>query len=182
MIEQFLNPFINDRTDEYGGSIENRSRFLLEAIDASITEIGAEKVAVRLTPYGGLHELPQYDEIEETYAYLAAELGKRGIIYIHLMDQKSRGSFALPDGFLKRFRTNFNGIIILAGGMDKELSEKYIREGLIDLAAFGEAFIANPDLTDRLKYGYELALPNRDLHYGGAEHGYTDYPVYAGKS
>lgn len=182
LIEQFLNPFINDRTDEYGGSLVNRSRFLLEAIDASIAEIGAEKVAIRLTPYGGLHELPHYDEIEETYAYLASELGKRGIVYIHLMDQKSRGSFALPDGFLKRFRANFNGIIILAGGMDKELSEKYIAEGLIDLAAFGEAFIANPDLTDRLKYGYELALPNRDLHYGGAAHGYTDYPVYAGNS
>ena len=182
LIEQFLNPFINDRTDEYGGSIVNRSRFLLEAIDASIAEIGAEKVAIRLTPYGGLHELPHYDEIDETYAYLASELGKRGIVYIHMMDQKSRGSFALPDGFLKRFRANFNGIIILAGGMDKELSEKYIAEGLIDLAAFGEAFIANPDLTDRLKYGYELALSNRDLHYGGAAHGYTDYPVYAGNS
>ncbi|KIO76578.1 NADH:flavin oxidoreductase [Pedobacter lusitanus] len=177
LMEQFLNPYTNDRTDQYGGSVENRSRFLLEAIDASIAKIGAEKVAIRLTPYGGLHELPHYQEIEQTYAYLASELGKRGIVYIHLMDQKSRGSFAIPDGFLERFRANFEGIIILAGGMNKEISEKYLEKGLIDLAAIGEAFIANPDLADRLKYDYELALPNRDLHYGGGALGYTDYPV-----
>ena len=90
LIEQFLNPFTNNRTDEYGGSIENRSRFLLEAIDASIAHIGAAKVAIRLTPYGGLHELPHYDEIEETYAYLANQLSQRGIVYIHLMDQVKR--------------------------------------------------------------------------------------------
>jgi N-ethylmaleimide reductase len=178
LIEQFLNPFVNNRTDEYGGSIENRSRFLLEAIDAGIAAIGADKVAIRLTPYGGLNELPHYEELEATYEYLGKELGKRGIVYIHLMDQKSRGSFAIPEGFLKRFRSWYGGVIILAGGMDKQKSEQYLNEGIIDLAGFGEPFIANPDLVSRLKNDWPLTIPDRNLHYGGAEHGYTDYSFY----
>jgi len=178
LIEQFLNPFINVRTDHYNGSIENRSRFLLEAIDACIAAIGADRVAIRLTPYGGLYEMPHYDELEATYEYLARELEKRGVSYIHIMDQKSRGSFAIPDGFLKRFRSWYKGLIIFAGGLDKAKSEAYLSEGLIDLAGFGEPFIANPDLVERLKNDWPLTEPERHLHYGGAEHGYVDYPVY----
>jgi N-ethylmaleimide reductase len=175
LIEQFLNPHINNRTDQYGGSIENRSRFLLEAIDLSIAAIGAAKVAIRLTLYGGLHELPHYDEIEDTYHYLAVELQQRGIAYIHIMDQKSRGSFALPKGFLELFRSWYNGIIILAGGMDKKTAEALIQSGIIDLAGFGEPFIANPDLVSRLKNDWPLTEPDRSLHYGGKEKGYLDY-------
>ncbi|MNE55746.1 N-ethylmaleimide reductase [compost metagenome] len=169
---------MNNRTDEYGGSIENRSRFLLEAIDASIERIGADKVAIRLTPFGGLQDMPIYDEIESDYFYIADELAKRNIAYIHLMDQKSRGSFALPEGFLSRFREHYKGVIILAGGMDRAKSEKLISEGVIDLAGFGEPFIANPDLVERLRNNWPLTQPERSLHYGGAEHGYIDYPVY----
>lgn len=175
LIEQFLNPFINNRKDEYGGNIENRSRFLLETIDACIAAIGAEKVGIRLTPYGGLHELPHYNEIEETYLYLANELSKRKIAYIHIMDQKSRGSFALPDGFLERFRGWYDGVIILAGGMDREKSEKLINAGIIDIAAFGEPFISNPDLVDRLKNDWPLTPPKRELHYGLMMEGYIDW-------
>ncbi|CAM3511531.1 alkene reductase [Elizabethkingia occulta] len=178
LIEQFLNPFINNRTDEYGGSIENRSRFLLEAIDASIEAIGADKVAIRLTPYGGLHELPQYEEIEETYHYLATELSKRNISYIHIMDQKSRGSFALPEGFMERFRNWYDGVIILAGGMTKEKSQELLDAGIIDIAAFGEDFIANPDLVERLKNNWPLTPPKRELHYGLTMEGYLDWEVY----
>ncbi|SKD04850.1 2,4-dienoyl-CoA reductase [Chitinophaga ginsengisegetis] len=178
LIEQFLNPFVNNRTDEYGGNIVNRSRFLLEAIDACIANIGAAKVAIRLTPYGGLHEMPHYDELEATYSYLAAELGKRNIAYIHIMDQQSRGSFALPNGFLERFRKQYSGVIILAGGMNKEKAEQYLIAGTIDLAAWGEPYIANPDLAERLKNNWPLNTPDRNLHYGGAAHGYTDYVAY----
>lgn len=177
LIEQFLNPHVNNRMDEYGGSLENRSRFLLEAIDACIAAIGADKVAIRLTPYGGLNDLPLYDEIEATYQYLAAELQKRNIAYIHIMDQQSRGSFALPEGFMKRFRTWYDGVIILAGGMNRTNSEEMIANGDIDLVGFGEAFIANPDLVARLQNNWPLASPDRSLHYGGGTHGYTDYPV-----
>lgn len=178
LIEQFLNPFVNNRTDEYGGSIENRSRFLLEAIDACIAEIGAAKTAIRLTPYGDMHELPHYEELEATYAYLAKELQMRDIAFIHLMDQKSRGSFALPEGFLARFHKNYSGAIILAGGMDRQKSEQLINEGVIDLAGFGEPFIANPDLVARLQNDWPLTPPDRSLHYGGADFGYTSYAVY----
>ncbi|PKF73246.1 alkene reductase [Chryseobacterium sp. PMSZPI] len=178
LIEQFLNPFVNNRKDQYGGSIENRSRFLLEIVDATIATIGADKVAIRLTPYGGLYEMPYYDEIEATYEYLAKELSKRNIIYVHIMDQKSRGSFALPEGFMERFRTWYNGIIILAGGMDREKSEKLINEGTIDIAAFGEAFISNPDLVKRLENNWPLTPPKRELHYGLTMEGYLDWETY----
>lgn len=179
LIEQFLNPHVNNRTDEYGGSVENRSRFLLEAIDACIAAIGADKTAIRLTPYGVMHELPLYDELEATYAYLAQELDKRNIAFIHLMDQKSRGSLAIPEGFLERFRSNYSGVIILAGGLDKPKATALIEKGVIDLAGFGEPYIANPDLAARLQHDWPLTAPDRSLHYGGAEHGYTDYPVYS---
>ncbi|BAV04377.1 2,4-dienoyl-CoA reductase [Filimonas lacunae] len=178
LIEQFLNPAINNRTDEYGGNIQNRSRFLLEAIDACIAAIGHDKVAIRLTPYGGLHELPHYSEIEATYQYLAEELGKRKIAYIHIMDQQSRGSFALPEGFLARFRNWYNGVIILAGGMNREKSEQLINAGLIDIAGFGEPFIANPDLVARLQNNWEWTPPKRELHYGLTMEGYINWPVY----
>lgn len=178
LIEQFLNPFINNRTDEYGGSIKNRSRFLLEAIDATIGAIGNDKVGIRLTPYGGLNELPHYDEIEATYRYLADELAKRNIVYIHIMDQQSKGSHALPDGFIERFRTWYDGVIILAGSMNREKSERLINAGTIDIAGFGEPFIANPDLVERLQNNWELTPPNRDLHYGLGVHGYTDWETY----
>lgn len=178
LIEQFLNPFVNNRTDKYGGSLKNRSRFLLEAIDATIAAIGAEKVAIRLTPYGGLHELPHYDEIEETYQYLGKELTKRGLAYVHLMDQKSRGSFAIPQGFLTRFRSWYTGVIILAGGMDRGLAERLIETGSIDMVAFGEPFISNPDLVERLVNNWALTPPNRDLHYGLTMEGYLDWKTH----
>lgn len=178
LIEQFLNPFVNNRTDEYGGNIENRSRFLLEIVDAVAEAVGKDRTGVRLTPYGGLGELPHYDEIEATYKYLAEELAERNVAYIHLMDQKSKGSHALPEGFLERFRTWYKGVTILAGSMDREKSERLIDAGTIDITGFGEPFISNPDLVERLQNNWELTPPNRDLHYGLGNHGYTDWEIY----
>jgi N-ethylmaleimide reductase len=178
LIEQFLNPFVNNRTDEYGGSVEKRSRFLLEAVDACIAAIGKDKVGIRITPYGGLGDLPHYDEIEETYQYLAKELAKRDIVYIHIMDQQSKGSHALPDGFIERFRSWYDGVIILAGSMDRKKSEQLINAGTIDIAGFGEPFISNPDLVERLQNNWELTPPDRNLHYGLGPHGYTDWETY----
>jgi N-ethylmaleimide reductase len=178
LIEQFLNPFVNNRSDEYGGSIENRCRFLLEVADACIEAVGDGKVGVRLTPYGGLGDLPHYNEIEATYHYLAGELAKRNVVYIHLMDQQSKGSYALPEGFIERFRAWYDGVIILAGSMDRQKAERLINAGTIDIAAFGEPFIANPDLVERLQNNWELTPPNRDLHYGLSLQGYTDWATY----
>jgi 2,4-dienoyl-CoA reductase-like NADH-dependent reductase (Old Yellow Enzyme family) len=180
LIEQFLNPRVNDRTDAYrGDTLEGRSRFLLEAIDAVIAEIGAERTAIRLSPFGELHDMPAYPEIEETYLHLADEFSRRGIVYVHLMDQSTRGSTATPPEFLARFRARFHGALILAGGMTAERAEEMIDAGLIDIAAFGEPFIANPDLVARLRNGWPIEQSDRALHYGGGAHGYTDFPAYS---
>ncbi len=98
-------------------------KFLLEAVDAGIEAIGNDKVGIRLTPYGGLGDLPHYEEIEATYQYLAKELAKRKVAYIHLMDQQSKGCHALPEGFIERFRSWYDGVIILAGSMNREKAE-----------------------------------------------------------
>jgi N-ethylmaleimide reductase len=179
LIEQFLNPNVNDRTDEYrGDTLAGRTRFVLEAIDAVAARIGAEHTAIRLSPYGGLFDMQPYPEIEETYLFLAEVLSKRGLAYVHLMDQKSRGSSAIPADFLDKFRAHYQGVLVLAGGLTRESAEKLIGKGAIDIAAFGEPFIANPDLVARLKNGWPLARADRALHYGGDAHGYTDYPTY----
>lgn len=179
LIEQFLNSLVNDRTDEYcGDTLEGRTRFLLEAVDAVIARISAKRTAIRLSPYGGLFDMGHYPEIEQTYLYIADELSKRGLAYIHLMDQKSRGSSAIPADFLAKFRSHYKGVLILAGGMTREQAEELIDADLIDIAAFGEPFIANPDLVKRLRNGWPLATVDRALHYGGDAHGYTDYPTY----
>lgn len=180
LVEQFLNPRVNDRTDAYrGDTLAGRTRFVLEVVDAIIAKIGADRTAIRFSPYGELHDMPAYPELEETYLFLADELSKRGVAYIHLMDQSSRGSTGTPAAFMAKFRAHFAGAIILAGGMTRARAEAMIEQGTIDIAAFGEPFIANPDLVARLRNGWPIVTSDRALHYGGGAHGYTDYPVYA---
>ncbi len=180
LIEQFLNPLVNDRTDEYrSDTLENRARFLLEVVDSVIERIGAQRTAIRLSPFGGLFDMGLYEDIEETYLYVADQLSRRGLAYVHFMDQLSRGSSPIPDDFLKKFRSHYQGTLVLAGGMTKERAEKFLRNGLIDLAAFGEPFIANPDLVERLHNDWPLLKPDRALSYGGGAKGYTDYPTYS---
>jgi 2,4-dienoyl-CoA reductase-like NADH-dependent reductase (Old Yellow Enzyme family) len=180
LIEQFLNPNVNDRTDAYrGDTLEGRTRFLLETLDAVIAAIGAERTAVRLSPYGQLFDNPVYPEIEETYLYLADEFSRRGIAYVHLMDQSTRGSSATPADFLAKFRAHFKGPLILAGGMTRDRAEDLIDQGIIDIAAFGEPFIANPDLVARLRNRWPIQRSDHAIHYGGGARGYTDFPEYS---
>ncbi|MNT55099.1 N-ethylmaleimide reductase [compost metagenome] len=142
--------------------------------------IGAHRTAIRLSPYGGLGDMGEYPELEQTYLHLADELSKRNIAYVHLMDQSTRGSSATPGDFLARFRRRFTGALILAGGMTRARAEQLIADDLIDIAAFGEPFIANPDLVARLENNWPLASSDRAHHYGGGAEGYTDYPAYDG--
>ena len=180
LLEQFLNASVNDRADQYGGAtIENRTRFVLEVIDACMARIGAERVAIRLSPFGRLHDLARFDEEEDTFLHLARELDKRCLAYVHVMDQASRGAPAMPAGFLEKLRANYQGTIILAGGLDLASATKLIDQGVIDLAAFGVPFIANPDLVERFRHGWPIAVPDRDHYYGGDSRGYTDYPHHA---
>ena len=160
-------------------AIENRTRFVLEVIDACMARIGAERVAIRLSPFGRLHDLARFDEEEDTFLHLARELDKRCLAYVHVMDQASRGAPAMPAGFLEKLRANYQGTIILAGGLDLASATKLIDQGVIDLAAFGVPFIANPDLVERFRHGWPIAVPDRDHYYGGDSRGYTDYPHHA---
>ncbi|MGL4379760.1 MAG: alkene reductase [Vibrio sp.] len=180
LVEQFINAAVNDRQDQYGSdTIENRVRFALEVVDACIERIGAQRVGIRLSPFGRLHELGDFDQEEATFLHLAHELNQRGMAYVHIMDQASRGAPAMPEGFLAKFREVFKGTLILAGGMDLDKANQLLANGTIDLAAFGTPYIANPDLVERYRHGWPLAEPDPALYYGGDERGYIDYPTYS---
>lgn len=176
LFEQFLNPAINDRTDRYGGSAENRARFVLETIDAVIAEIGADRVGIRFSPYNQDPEKQDTGWVEETYHYLADQLAARKIAYIHFNDSWTTGEPALDDTFLRTFRMHFPGTIILAGRMTFDRAEQLVRDGLIDLPAFGQLYIANPDLVERYRDDVVVVKPDSETFYGGGSKGYTDYP------
>jgi N-ethylmaleimide reductase len=178
LLEQFLSPVSNIRTDNYGGSIENRCRFVLEVVAAVADEIGKVKTGIRLSPYGVASDMPQYPEIEATYDYLSKELDKLGIAYIHLVDHSAMGAPAVPLDMKKEIGHNFNNTIILSGGYDLERAETDIESGLGDLVGFGRPFINNPDLVERLENNLPLSTDLKmDLFYSADEKGYTDYPV-----
>ncbi|WP_233237655.1 alkene reductase [Bordetella sp. LUAb4] len=193
LFEQFLNPEVNDRRDLYAAdTMDNRLRFTLEAVDAVIAKIGAERVGIRLSPYGQLFDMPHYDQIDETYTALVKALGERGLAYVHIMDQSG---FAVADTIktsgasvsdriqqlLKVFRAALpRTALILAGGMTRARAERLIADGTIDLAGFGQPFISNPDLVARLRNGWALTEPDRGTYYGGGARGLIDYAPYAG--
>lgn len=182
IFEQFLNPNSNRRADRYGGSIEGRARLTLEVVDAIAERIGADKVGVRLSPKSSIFDMPDYDERDETYLYLARELGRRGAAYLDLHDIGSSAlvkdfGAPIPEDQLRELKAAFGGPVMMAGGMTKARAASLIERGLIDLAVFGQPYIANPDLVERLKRDLPLAEPDRDTLYGGDAHGYTDYPT-----
>lgn len=189
LFEQFLNPGVNDRTDRYAAdTLDNRLRFTLEVIDAVAARIGANRTGIRLSPYGQIFDMPVYPEINETYLALAAEIGKRELAYLHLMNQSG---FSRADGevegsaengffeLMRGMKSPLNATaLILAGGMTRDLAAEMIEAGEIDLAGFGANFISNPDLVARMQNGLPLAEPDRETFYGGDSKGYIDYPPY----
>jgi len=179
LLEEFLSPISNIRKDNYGGSIENRCRFVIEVVAAVANAIGKEKTGIRLSPYGVASDMPHYPEIDATYDYLSKELNKLDIAYIHLVDHSAMGAPPVPLEIKKVIRNNFKNTIILCGGFNKESAETAIENGLTDLVAFGRPFINNPDLVERFKNNLPLSQDlNMDLFYTADEKGYTDYPFY----
>lgn len=179
LLEEFLSPVSNIRTDNYGGSIENRCRFVIEVVAAVANAIGKEKTGIRLSPYGVASDMPHYPEINATYDYLSKELNKLDIAYIHLVDHSAMGAPPVPLEIKKLIRHNFKNTMILCGGYNKESAEAEIESGLTDLIAFGRPFINNPDLVERFINNWPLSQDlNTDLFYTADEKGYTDYPVY----
>lgn len=179
LLEQFLSPISNLRTDNYGGSIENRARFVLEVVASVAEAIGKDKTGIRLSPYGIASDMPHYPEIDATYDYLSKELNKLGIAYIHIVDHSAMGAPAVPLTIKQTIRHNFKNTVILAGGYDKEKGEADLQSGLGDLIAIGRPFINNPDLVNRMKNDLPLSqVFHEDLLYTPSEKGYTDYPAY----
>jgi N-ethylmaleimide reductase len=179
LLEQFLSPISNIRTDEYGGSIENRARFVLEVASEVAAAIGKDKTGIRLSPYGVASDMPHYPEIDATYKYLAAELNKIGIAYVHIVDHSAIGAPQVPIEIKQAIRDNFKQTFISAGGHTLQSAEAELESGLADLEAFGRPFINNPDLVERFEQQQELSADlDMNTWYSADEKGYTDYPVY----
>lgn len=177
LIEQFINPTANQRTDQYGGSAENRIRFAVEIARKAVEAIGADKVAIRVSPYGAAGDLAPYEGIDETYALLAEKLNDLGIAYIHVVDHSAMGAPEVSPTVKALIREKFKGTIILAGGFDAEKAEQTLQEKKGDLIAFGRPFISNPNFVEKLSVGAELLAPDFSTFYTPDEKGYIDYPV-----
>lgn len=177
LLHQFMSEESNFRTDQYGGSLENRARLCLEVVDAVIGEWDAAHVGIRISPLGifnGLNDLAG----QEMGLYLAAEFAKRGLGYLHLSEPDWAGGPALDIAFREKLRAAFPGVIIAAGNYTVEKAQPLLEAGLIDAVAFGRPFIANPDLPERLQNGQSLNPGRPELYYGGGAEGYTDYPRF----
>jgi N-ethylmaleimide reductase len=191
LIEQFMNSVLNTRTDRYGGgSMEDRTRFLMEVVDAAVAEFGPGRVGVRLSPHGKYGSMPTDPLVEETFLYVVEQLGRRGVAYIHLLYEllpegnMETGVFKpryLDHGLLAKARALFPGAFIWCGGFnDRERAQASLDTGLVDLIAFGRPYIANPDLVERLKNGWPLAVADRSVYYTRRGNlGYTDFPAYS---
>ena len=178
LLHQFQSATSNERTDEYGGSLENRARLTLEVLDAVIEEWDRERVGIRFSPVGSFNGLED-PEGAEMGVYLATEFARREPAFVHLSEPDWAGGPALTDAYREQLRAAFPGVLIGAGAYTPEKAERLLDAGLIDAAAFGRMFIANPDLPRRLEDGLELAEPVAETFYGGGAEGYTDYPAYA---
>jgi N-ethylmaleimide reductase len=183
LLEQFLQSRSNLRTDQYGGSIENRARLLLEIAQAVSGVWGANRVGVRLSPYGIANGSGEPDPMP-LYSHVVQALNPLGLAYLHFIEPRSSGAGRaevnwqnVPSAMVL-FRPIWKGKLIAAGGFTGETAEAAIAEGHADAVAFGRIFISNPDLPRRLQRGFPLTPYNRKTFYGGEEAGYTDYPEH----
>jgi N-ethylmaleimide reductase len=183
LIEQFLQSRSNLRTDQYGGGIENRARLLMEITQAVIGVWGANRVGVRLSPYGIANDSGEADPMP-LYTHVVEGLNALGLAYLHFIEPRSSGAGRaevnhqnVPSAMVL-FRPIWKGVLITAGGFTGETAEAAIAEGHADAVAFGRIFISNPDLPRRLSEGFPLTPYSRATFYGGEEKGYTDYPAY----
>jgi N-ethylmaleimide reductase len=176
LLEQFVRPNSNQRTDAYGGSIENRSRFVLEVADAVIAAIGKDKVGIRLSPFGAFNDMPSYPEMESDYAYLANQLDARKLLYIHLVDLSALGGPTVPESIRVMLRGLSNCALILSGGYDAARAEGDLAAKKCDLIAVGRPVLANPDLVKRWETGAALNAPDMSTFYTPGPKGYVDYP------
>jgi N-ethylmaleimide reductase len=172
LIDQFLRDGTNHREDAYGGSIENRSRFLREVVEAVLPVFGAERIGVRLTPMFSTYSMSDSNP-QAHFEYVGKMLSGFGLAYIHVLEMEH-------DKFdYAALRKSFNGGYIANCGYDAQSAEEALSSGRADLVSFGSKFLANPDLVERFRAGAELNVPNPETFYQGEERGYIDYPAMA---
>ncbi|QIR15613.1 alkene reductase [Shewanella aestuarii] len=178
LINQFIDSQANNRTDEYGGSVENRLRFLSEVVAALVEAIGADRVGVRLAPFTSLNGTVDANPVE-TYTAAAALLDTHKIVYLHIAEVDWDDAPQTPAGFKQAVREAFKGVLIYAGKYTPDTAEQAVKDGLVDMVGFGRPFVANPDLPNRIKHGYPLAVHDPATLFGGDEKGLTDYCEFA---
>ncbi len=181
LINQFLDQSTNLRSDDYGGSWQQRNHFALEVAKETASAIGPGRTGIRLSPHGIFNDMTEYAELTEQYAALASGLGKLGLAYVHLVDQSALG-MAKPlqkttDVVRSNFRSAGGGAVILSGGYDRERAEEDLQSAAADLIAFGRPYISNPDLEQRLQAEAALNAYDESSFYMADEKGYTDYPT-----
>ncbi len=174
LIDQFLRDGSNRRSDRYGGSIENRARLLLEIADAAGAMWSSDRVGVRLSPMGDFNDMSDSDPLA-TFTYVAKELDKRQLAYLHVVEMLSPERKAR--GVTPALRQVFRGPLMVNGGYDGTSGHLAIASGTADLVSFGVPFLANPDLPHRVAIDAPLNTPDRATFYGGGAEGYTDYPT-----
>ncbi len=176
LLEQFLNANVNQRSDGWGGSAQNRNRLVLEVARATIAAIGAQRVGIRLSPYGAFNATGAYEGVDAQYLELVRGLSTLQLAYLHLVDHSSMGAPEVPATFKQQLHAAFKGTFIASGGLDAQSGEVVLREGRGDLVAFGRAWLANPDFVERAKAHAALNAPDMTTFYTPGAKGYTDYP------
>ncbi len=178
LIDQFIRSGTNRRTDDYGGSVENRFRFPMMVIDAVVGVWGGQRTGIRLSPTGTFNDMHDDDPVA-TYGALARQLNDSGIAYIEVVEDSFQGNEVegRPESVIKAIRSGFTGTYIANGNYTADEARRRIQAGLCDLVSFGRPFISNPDLPKRLRLGAILNDYDPNTFYGGDEHGYTDYPA-----
>ncbi len=179
--DQFLQDGSNKRTDAYGGPVENRSRFLLEVVEAMVSVWGGNRVAVRIAPGGTWNSMSDSNP-RALFDYVAEQLNRFGLAYLHIIEPRIKGNVLIAEGqapvATARLRRIFKSKIIAAGGFEPDTAEAIVEKGDADLVAFGRHFVANPDLPKRIKLGLPLNAYDRATFYTFDFRGYTDYPFY----
>ncbi|MHA6288946.1 alkene reductase [Maricaulis sp. CAU 1757] len=177
LIDQFLRDGSNKRDDAYGGSIENRSRFLIEIVDAVSDAVGADRVGLRLSPTGAFNDMHDSDP-KALFTYIAKTLSDRGLAYLHVVEDFGPAADGDdPKAVLEAVSRAWDGVYIGNGGYEADRAANAVRGGHANAIAFGRAYLANPDLADRLARGAPLNTPRPETFYGGGREGYTDYPL-----
>ncbi|WP_454834885.1 alkene reductase [Pseudomonas lini] len=168
--EQFLSTSSNQRTDEYGGSVENRARFVLEVLNAIATDIGSDRVGIKLSPEMNFNDIVDANP-QETYTYLVEQLRELNLAYLHV------ALFGASVDYHALLRPLFDGRYLIGGGLDQNAAQSLLAKGHADAVVFGNAFLANPDLPERFRTGAELNVPDKDTFYAPGAQGYIDYPA-----